>query len=419
MQKSLMNFGFKENEDSIIKVVGVGGAGCNAVNHMYQKGITGVNFIVCNTDIQALQNSPINLKIPLGITLTEGRGAGNNPSQGKQAAIENIEDVRLVFENSTKMIFLTAGMGGGTGTGATPIIAQLAKEMGILTVAVVTIPSPQEGKKRYAQALEGVEELRTQVDSLLVISNEKLHRIYGDLPARAAFNKADEIVANAVKGSAEIITLPGTVNIDFADVETTMLNSGVFLMGTGIGKGSKRATDATHDALQSPLLDSNDIHGAKNILLNIINDSKNEAKLNEIGIIIDTVQKKAGDSAEIIWGTGVDETLNGGISVTIIATGFNKNPNKDIVNHNRIYPEHNALYASKKEENQVPLYESPFEQEEKSDHIEEPEAQPYIEETKETTIEKEEVSEKESNGRAISRWFKKKFGLYNFFDENN
>ncbi|MDC1106489.1 cell division protein FtsZ [Prolixibacteraceae bacterium] len=435
MQERLMNFGFKENEDSIIKVVGVGGAGCNAVNHMYQEGVTGVNFIVCNTDIQALQNSPINLKIPLGITLTEGRGAGNDPSQGKQAAIENIEDIRLVFENSTKMIFLAAGMGGGTGTGATPIIAQLAQEMGILTVAVVTIPSPQEGQKRYAQALQGVEDLRPYVDSLLVVSNAKLLRLYGNLPASRAFHKADEIIGNAVKGCAEIITLPGTVNIDFADVESTMHRSGVFLMGSGVGDGEDRANIAVYNALKSPLLDSNDIDGAKNILLNIISSKRNEARLNEIGQILDIIQDEAGDSAEIIWGTGVDETLGDRLFVTVLATGFHKDPNQTINNRQNTAPIYNYDDSSVKEENQVPLYKSPFEEEASLSRInnvegsilednnniktsefekkETPDEPILNEEEKEDTPIRTEGQKENS----ISRWFKRKFGISNFFEE--
>ncbi|QZT36275.1 cell division protein FtsZ [Halosquirtibacter xylanolyticus] len=428
MQERLMNFGFKENEDSIIKVVGVGGAGCNAVDHMYQEGVTGVNFIVCNTDIQALQNSPINLKIPLGITLTEGRGAGNNPSQGKQAAIENIEDIRLVFENSTKMIFLAAGMGGGTGTGATPVIAQLAQEMGILTVAVVTIPSPQEGQKRYEQALRGVEELRPFVDSLLVVSNAKLLRLYGNLPASRAFHKADEIIGNAVKGCAEIITLPGTVNIDFADVESTMQNSGVFLMGSGTGDGEDRANMAVYNALKSPLLDSNDIDGAKSILLNIISSKHHEARLNEIGQILDTVQDEAGDSAEIIWGTGVDDSLGDRLFVTVLATGFHKDPNQTVHNRHDMPPTYNYVESSEKEENQVPLFESPFEEKEFVSKMEEEQDvmthqgdEVETEKIQEEFVSKENIEEETPDQKrkenSVSKWFKRKFGISNFFEE--
>ncbi|QZE13335.1 cell division protein FtsZ [Halosquirtibacter laminarini] len=437
MQERLMNFGFKENEDSIIKVVGVGGAGCNAVNHMHKEGINGVNFVVCNTDIQALQISPINLKIPLGITLTEGRGAGNNPLQGEQAAIENIEDIRLVFENSTKMIFLAAGMGGGTGTGATPVIARLAQEMGILTVAVVTIPSPHEGQKRYSQALQGVEQLKPLVDSLLVVSNEKLMRLYGNLPARIAFGKADEIISNAVKGCAEIITLPGAVNIDFADVESTMKQSGLFLMGSGLGSGEDRASMAVYSALKSPLLDSNDIMGAKNILLNIISSSNHEARLNEIGQIIDTVQDEAGDSAEIIWGTGVNESLGDQLFVTVLATGFYKNPNQELSGYVQQINIHNYNNSSKQTENQVHLSESPFQksfskQEEEVEHVmlhTENEEEPVdtssmngFNEAPQDTIsqephKKKEKKETEAPKEKVIGWFKQKFGLNNLFEE--
>jgi cell division protein FtsZ len=326
MIEELINFGFSPSESSVIKVLGVGGAGCNAVNHMFNEGIRGVDFIICNTDAQALQTSPVTIKIQLGVTLTEGRGAGNQPDHGEQAAIENLDDVRAVLEGTTKMLFITAGMGGGTGTGAAPVIARLARELDILTIAVVTIPSPAEGRRRFQQAFDGVAKLKEHVDSMLVISNEKLQTIYGNLPASQAFKKADDIIGTAVKGVAEIITVHGNINIDFADVDTVMAGSEVFIMGTGIAEGEDRAMAAVHQALESPLLDSNDIYGTKDILLNIISGD-DEITMGEIGDIIEHLQEKAGQDANIIWGNGVDRKLGNKISVTIIATRFNKNPN--------------------------------------------------------------------------------------------
>jgi len=322
----LLPFGFQHQYHSIIKVIGVGGGGSNAVNHMYHNGIAGVDFVICNTDAQALTNSPVPVRIQLGVTLTEGRGAGNVPKKGEQAAIENLGEVRQILESGTKMVFITAGMGGGTGTGAAPIIAQLARDMDILTIAVVTMPSKKEGKLRYEQAMEGILKLDRYVDCMLVISNENLHKVYGELPAREAFAKADDIVCTAVKGCAEIITLHGNINIDFADVNTVMRDSGVFIMGTGLAEGTNRAYLAVEDALQSPLLDSNNIYGTSNILLNIISGDE-EVRMGEIGEIIDYLQQAAGDNANIIWGNGYDPSLGSKISVTIIATGFEHDPN--------------------------------------------------------------------------------------------
>jgi len=323
----LLTFGFQHDYQSIIKVVGVGGGGGNAVNHMFQRGIAGVDFLVCNTDAQALENSPVPVKVQLGVSLTEGRGAGNKPKRGEQAAIENLAEIRAVLETGTKMIFITAGMGGGTGTGAAPVIAQLAREMDILTIAVVTLPSVKEGRLRYEQAIDGIKRLQRYCDSLLVISNENLHKVYGDLPAREAFAQADNIVAAAVKGCAEIITLHGNINIDFADVNTVLRESGVFIMGTGFAEGENRAMRAAEEALKSPLLDSNDIYGTENILLNITSGD-DEVRMGEIGDIIDYLQNAAGDNANIIWGNGYDAKLGNKISVTVIATGFELNPNR-------------------------------------------------------------------------------------------
>jgi cell division protein FtsZ len=325
--EDLLNFGFQHDYHSIIKVIGVGGGGGNAVNHMFREGIAGVDFLVCNTDAQALVASPVPVKVQLGVSLTEGRGAGNKPKRGEQAAIENLAEIREVLETGTKMCFITAGMGGGTGTGAAPVIAQLAREMDILTIAVVTLPSVKEGRLRYEQAVEGIKKLERYVDSLLVISNENLHKVYGDLPARAAFAQADNIVAAAVKGCAEIITLHGNINIDFADVNTVMRESGVFIMGTGFAEGENRALKAAEEALKSPLLDSNDIFGTENILLNITSGD-DEVRMGEIGDIIDYLQNAAGDNANIIWGNGYDPNLGNKISVTVIATGFEINPSR-------------------------------------------------------------------------------------------
>ncbi|RIH66593.1 cell division protein FtsZ [Mariniphaga sediminis] len=323
----LVNFQFPKASSSIIKVIGVGGGGCNAVSHMFEEGITGVDFIICNTDAQAMENSPVPVKIQLGVTLTEGRGAGNLPQMGEEAARENYEDIKNVLQENTKMLFITAGMGGGTGTGAAPVIAGLARELGILTIAVVTVPSPAEGKKRFGQAMEGIKKLGGFVDSMLVVSNQRLHSIFGDLPARKAFKMADNIVATAVKGVAEIITLHGNVNIDFTDVYTVMHDSHVFIMGTGLSSGEGRSIKAVNEALESPLLDSNDIYGTKNILLNIIS-GKDEITIGEIGEIIETLQERAGQEADIIWGNGYDENLGENVSVTILATGFKTNPNQ-------------------------------------------------------------------------------------------
>ncbi len=329
MTENLANFDLPKAASSIIKVVGVGGGGCNAVNHMYEEGITGVDYMICNTDSQALENSPVPIRLQLGVTLTEGRGAGNKPEAGEEAARENYEDIKDVLKDNTKMLFIAAGMGGGTGTGAAPVIASLARELDILTIAVVTIPSRAEGKKRYDQAQEGLKKLSEHVDSMLVISNDRLHRIYGDLPASQAFKMADNIVATAVKGVAEIITVHGNVNIDYTDVETVMQKSEVFIMGTGFATGEGRAMDAVNAALESPLLDSNDIFGTKNILLNIIS-GKEEIRIGEIGEIIESLQKQAGEDADIIWGNGYDERLGDKISVTILATGFATNPNQEL-----------------------------------------------------------------------------------------
>lgn len=343
MADDLMNFELPVERSSIIKVVGVGGGGSNAVNHMYRKGIKDVNFVVCNTDAQALNSSPVSVKIQLGESLTEGRGAGNKPDIGRQAALENIEEIREVLEGNTKMVFITAGMGGGTGTGAAPVIAKTAKELGILTVAIVTIPFRFEGQQRINQAVQGIDELKQYVDSLLVINNQKLREVYGDLKLAQAFSHADDVLARAAKGIAEIITVHGYINVDFADVETVMTNSGVAIMGSSSSNGENRAIKAIEGALTSPLLNNNDITGAKSILLNITS-GKEEISMDEVGEITDYVNQAADKNALIIWGTGVDESLEDGINVTVIATGFGTSS----------IPE---LYTVKKHYDKIPLRE--------------------------------------------------------------
>ena len=319
--EDLIPFDLPMEKSSIIKVIGVGGGGSNAVNFMFQQGITDVDFIVCNTDQQALANSPVAIKIHLGQTLTEGLGAGNQPEKGKEAAIENLDDVTRVLENNTKMVFITAGMGGGTGTGAAPVIAKAAKDLGILTVGIITIPFRFEGKRRIEQAIKGVQEINKFVDSLLVINNERLREIYGDLGITEAFTKADNVLSIAAKGIAEIITKKGHVNVDFADVKTVMTESGVAVMGSGMAEGEDRALNAINAALDSPLLNNNDITGAQNILLNI-SFGEEDVTMDEIFEITNFVQDSAGNTADLIWGYNQEITLGKKISVTVIATGF-------------------------------------------------------------------------------------------------
>jgi cell division protein FtsZ len=331
----LMPFELPVNKSSIIKVLGVGGGGSNAVNHMFRQGIKDVDFIVCNSDAQALANSPVPVKIQLGASLTEGRGAGNKPEVGRQAAIESLDALAEILSVNTKMLFITAGMGGGTGTGAAPVIARAAKELGILTVAIVTIPFKNEGPRRVNQALDGIAELEKQVDSLLVINNEKIRQIYGDLKLSEAFSKADDVLAVAAKGIAEIITVHGFINVDFADVQTVMTNSGVAILGTGMAEGLDRAIEAAKHALNSPLLNDTDIKGAKNILLNVLSGD-DEVTMDEIGQIIDFVKDCSGVNADLIWGNGTDPNLGSRISVTVIATGFNCGNIPELYIHKRV-----------------------------------------------------------------------------------
>ncbi|SEL11146.1 cell division protein FtsZ [Aquimarina amphilecti] len=326
-----ISFDLPKNQSNVIKVIGVGGGGSNAINHMFQQGIKGVDFVICNTDAQALENSPIPNKIQLGVSLTEGLGAGANPEVGEQSAVESYEEIKRMLDTNTKMIFITAGMGGGTGTGAAPIIAKMARELDILTVGIVTIPFQFEGKMRNEQAQLGVEKLRAHVDSLVVINNNKLREVYGNLGFKAGFSKADEVLATASRGIAEVITHHYTQNIDLRDAKTVLSNSGTAIMGSANASGAKRAHDAIVKALDSPLLNDNKITGAKNVLLLIVS-GKEEITIDEIGEINDHIQQEAGHGANIIMGVGEDESLEDAISVTVIATGFDVEQQDEIVN---------------------------------------------------------------------------------------
>ena len=319
---SNLNFDLPKHQSNVIKVIGVGGGGGNAINHMFREGINGVDFVLCNTDRQALENSPVPIKIQLGVSLTEGLGAGANPEIGEQAALESLTDIKAFLEENTKMIFITAGMGGGTGTGAAPIIANLARELGILTVGIVTTPFKFEGNMRTVQAQKGIETLRKSVDSLIVINNNKLRDIYGNLGFKTGFAKADEVLATAAKGIAEVITHHYVQNIDLRDAKTVLSNSGSAIMGSATASGATRAHEAIAKALDSPLLDDNKINGAKNVLLLIVSGAQ-EITLDEIGEINDFIQQEAGYNADIIMGVGEDENLGESICVTVIATGFN------------------------------------------------------------------------------------------------
>lgn len=326
-----ITFDLPKNQSNVIKVIGVGGGGSNAINHMFQQGIKGVDFVICNTDAQALHNSGVPNKIQLGVSLTEGLGAGANPDVGEQAALESLEDIRSMLDTNTKMVFITAGMGGGTGTGAAPVIAKMAKELDILTVGIVTIPFQFEGKLRNEQAQKGIENLRDHVDSLIVINNNKLREVYGNLGFKAGFSKADEVLSTASRGIAEVITHHYTQNIDLRDAKTVLSNSGTAIMGSASAAGNNRAQEAIMKALDSPLLNDNKITGAKNVLLLIVSGSQ-EITIDEIGEINDHIQAEAGYGANIIMGVGEDEALEEAISVTIIATGFNIEQQNEISN---------------------------------------------------------------------------------------
>ena len=325
------SFDLPKNKSNVMKVMGVGGGGSNAVNHMFQQGITGVDFIVCNTDSQALDKSPVPNKIQLGVNITEGLGAGANPEIGKLAALETHEELRDLLQTQTKMLFITAGMGGGTGTGAAPIIAEFAKELDILTVGIVTIPFDFEGKTRQIQAQKGLKKLKKTVDSLIIINNNKLRQVYGNLGFKEGFSKADEVLATAAKGIAQVITHHYTQNIDLKDAKTVLANSGTAIMGSATSSGSNRANDAIIKALDSPLLNDNKIDGSKNVLLLIVSGS-DEITIDEIGEINEYVQKETGNTANIIMGVGEDQELGDNISVTVIATGFAEDQQNNLVN---------------------------------------------------------------------------------------
>ncbi|CAK7064250.1 cell division protein FtsZ [Parabacteroides sp. APC149_11_2_Y6] len=321
MDDTILNFNYPTDTPKIIKVIGVGGGGGNAVTHMYKEGIHDVTFVLCNTDNQALNRSDVPCKVPLGRNITQGLGAGNKPERAMMAAEESLEDIRKMLGDGTKMVFITAGMGGGTGTGAAPVIARIAKDMGILTVGIVTIPFVFEGERKIIQALNGVEEISKNVDALLVINNERLREIYADLTMTNAFGKADDTLTIAAKSIAEIITLPGIINLDFADVNTTMKDGGVALMSNGFGQGEGRVRQAIEDALNSPLLNNNDVFNAKKILFNVSFGEDAELRMEEMNDVHDFMSR-FGRDIEVIWGTAVDNSLGDKVKMTILATGF-------------------------------------------------------------------------------------------------
>ena len=329
LEFSNLSFDLPKNQSNVIKVIGVGGGGSNAINHMYNKGIKGVDFVVCNTDAQALQSSPVPYKIQLGATLTEGLGAGANPEIGEQSAMESMEDIKNMLNTKSKMLFITVGMGGGTGTGAAPVIAKIAQDLDILTVGIVTIPFSFEGKMRNEQAQLGIEKLRSHVDSLVVINNNKLREVYGNLGFKAGFSKADEVLSTAATGIAEVITHHYTQNIDLRDAKTVLSNSGTAIMGSAQSSGANRAQNAITKALDSPLLNDNKIEGSKNVLLLIVSGTS-EVTIDEIGEINDYIQSEAKTNVDIIMGVGEDDSLGDAISVTIIATGFNPEQQSEI-----------------------------------------------------------------------------------------
>jgi cell division protein FtsZ len=374
-------FDIPRDMNSIIKVIGVGGGGSNAVNFMYNQGIKGVDFVVCNTDRQALDISPVPFKIQLGTTLTEGRGAGMQPEVGMNAAFENIEDLREILSKNTKMVFVTAGMGGGTGTGAAPVIAQVAKELGILTVGIVTLPFEFEGKKRRSQADEGLERLRQNVDTLLVINNEKLRTIGKSLTLSEAFQKADNILTVAAKGIAEVIADTGVINVDFNDVNTVLRNSGRALMGSAMASGEGRDFEAVKAAMNSPLLNDHDICGAKYVLLNITYGDK-EVLMDEIMNITDFIQDAAGEDAEVIWGHGHDSTLGDNLAITLVATGFST---VDAVNY--VLPERKLMDLDEEHKKEIvsPM-SSPFESNSVTDTFNQ---EPYLKSEEPVVVEQE------------------------------
>ena len=337
---------------SIIKVIGVGGGGNNAVNHMYNRGIKDVEFIVCNTDAQALSGSPVPVKLQIGADLTEGLGAGANPEKGREAAIESKEQIREMLSTNTKMVFITAGMGGGTGTGAAPVIAQIARDLGVLTVGIVTAPFFFEGKRKIEQAFKGIEELRKYCDTVLVISNDKLREIYGNMTMSQAYAQADNILATAAKSIAELITVQAYVNVDFEDVRTVMSNSGSAVMGSAKAEGEDRALKAVEEALASPLLNNRDIKGAKKILLSVMSGDKAELQMDEFGEITEYVRSRAGDDADFIYGNGIDPSLGEAVRVTVIATGFSTAENSPFSEKKIVYDTEGNVLETRKQETQ-------------------------------------------------------------------
>lgn len=354
MAENKYSFEMPSHHKSIIKVIGVGGGGSNAVNHMFAQGIRDVEFYVCNTDAQAIKGSAVPNKLQIGVNLTEGLGAGANPEKGKNAAIESKEEIRDLLSRDTKMVFITAGMGGGTGTGAAPEIARVAKELGVLTVGIVTLPFNFEGRKKLKQAQKGIDEMKSNCDTVIVILNDKLREIYGNLPISEAFAQADNILTTAAKGIAEIITVPGHVNVDFEDVKTVMKDSGAAVMGSAQTEGENRARRAAEEAISSPLLDSRNIHGAQKILLSIISGEQAELQMDELTEITEFIQDKAGDDAEVIFGHGIDPDLGNSIRVTVIATGFNLEENGSVL---QAIPDNSKKVIDLESNRQLNLYE--------------------------------------------------------------
>lgn len=413
-------------QESIIKVIGVGGGGSNAVNHMCRQGIRGVEFVVCNTDIQALRLSPVKNRIQLGKELTEGRGAGCVPERGRQSAVESIDFIKNLLSHKTKMVFITAGMGGGTGTGAAPEIARQARELGILTIGIVTLPFSFEGRRKMEQAMDGIDELEQYVDALLIIKNDRLKDIYGDLKLSEAFAMADNVLTIAAKSIAEIITFKGYVNVDFADVDGVMRRSGVALMGAAEAAGENRAMQALEDALVSPLLNSHDIRGASNILLNMLYGDR-EVTMDEITLITESLQERVGGDVNVIWGAGEDESLGDKLRVAVIAVGFNRNSNVGV----NVRQTANAIPRSSKPEVVFKVEELPEELEMvrvSSSELEE-QARQRRQRQEEQKIKKqqkeEKHSEKNSGGKQrgvndipdTDSWFKRKLG--NIFNEDS
>ncbi|MFY0599130.1 MAG: cell division protein FtsZ [Cyclobacteriaceae bacterium] len=363
----MYSFDLPTHHKSIIKVVGVGGGGGNAVNHMFNLGIKDVEFVVCNTDIQALESSPVPNKIQLGTSLTGGLGAGANPEKGRNAALESKDDIRDMLAEDTKMIFITAGMGGGTGTGAAPVIAEIAKEMDILTVGIVTAPFAFEGKKKMNQANEGIAALKKNCDTVLVILNDKLRQIFGNLAIREAFGQADNVLTTAAKGIAEIITVPGYVNVDFEDVKTVMKDAGAAVMGSAQTYGESRARRAAEEALNSPLLNNQNIHGAQKILLSIMSGEEAELQMDELAEVTDYMQEFSGDDADVIFGHGVDPELGENIKVTVIATGFDHEEIKHVEREVKSEPVETKKIFDLENPQQIRLFNT---QEENDDKIE-------------------------------------------------